>query len=158
MKRGGITAKIKGKEAEKIAIYALNTIGINMVEKIGTPIRIIDKIIIRGRSYYSLIWGDKVSGDFRGIIKGSGRSVLAEVKFRSGEKLKLSDLEKHQINALDLHNELGGLSLLVWVNDDNVFVLRWPIIELNKKGSITRKEAENEKLKKIILDNKNNFN
>lgn len=108
-----------GKAGEELAKRALERIGVQMVEKIGTPVR-----IIPGRRP---IYGERVSGDHRGVAPG-GISVLAETKTIIGHNLVFSDLREHQPGRLSLHADLGGISLLVWVYAaDEVFILRWPV-------------------------------
>lgn len=114
-----------GKRGQDLAAAALRQLGIEMVEQIGTPVILIpaDK---RNRSF-CVVWGEKVSGDHRGILPG-GRSVLAETKTILDRNLRWSDLREHQPERLSEHARHGGLSLLVWVHRTGVHVMRWPVV------------------------------
>ncbi len=112
-----------GKIGQEHAAAALRRLGVQMVEKIGTPVKIIPA---RVKGTYTVVWGEKVSGDHRGILQG-GRSVLAETKTIMDRNLAWSDLRDHQPARLDEHASHGGLSLLVWVHSTGVYVMRWPI-------------------------------
>jgi len=104
-----------GKSGENVAASRLRALGICMVERIGTPVK-----IVPGRAP---IWGEKVSGDFRGILPG-GRSVLVECKTVE-HNLRWSDFREHQPKALTEHAMYGGLSLVVWVHSSGAYVLDW---------------------------------
>lgn len=125
-----------GKAGEARALRVLHSRGVEMVEKIGTPVR----IIASKGGWHRIVWGDKVSGDHRGILPG-GRSVLAETKTILDRNLHYSDLRDHQPDRLTLHAELGGLSLLVWVHQTGIFVMQWPIDGFVKGTGITPEEA-----------------
>lgn len=116
-----------GKDGERLAQSVLNGLGIEMLEKIGTPVLIAPYIGGRGAvpGVYYVKWGEKVSGDRRGILPG-GRSVLIEVKTVWDGNLPFGQLDDHQHNALKRHASFGGLSLLVWVHNDGVFVMEYP--------------------------------
>ncbi len=68
----------------------------------------------------------KVSGDFRAVAP-DGRAVLVEVKQR--ERLIWSDLEDHQVKALNEHAKAGAIALLAWVRPEGggLTVHPWPI-------------------------------
>ena len=130
-----------GKAGEGAAARALAALGICMVERIGTPVRLIP----HGR-YFAVIWGEWVSGDHRGVLPG-GRSVLAETKTALDRNLRWSDLRAHQPQRLSRHAELGGLSLLVWVHESRVhesrvYVMQWPIEGFERGAGITVKQGE----------------
>lgn len=65
----------------------------------------------------------KVAGDIR-CVGEDGRSVLVEVKWRP-ERLVFSDLENHQIDALNEHQYVGGMSLLAWCHRGGAELLYW---------------------------------
>ncbi len=124
-----------GKNGQVLAANTLRALGVEMVEQIGTPVLLIP--IGKNKQIFTVIWGEKVSGDHRGILRGSGRSVLAETKTILDRNLRWSDLREHQPERLSLHADLGGLSLLVWVHSTGVFIMRWPILGFAPGGGMT---------------------
>lgn len=133
-----------GKHGQEVAAAALRRLGVEMVEQIGTPVHLIPA----GNHAYRVIYGEKVSGDHRGILPG-GRSVLAETKTILNRNLRYSDLREHQPGRLTEHHEHGGLSLLVWVHESGVYVLRWPVTGFCAGESIRPQEAERMALQEI---------
>ncbi len=69
-----------------------------------------------------------------------GLAMLCEVK-RRPQRLCFSDLETHQVAALDNHAAAGGISLLAWVHQIGVEIVRWPIVAFRKGDSLTREHA-----------------
>jgi hypothetical protein len=128
-----------GKYGQELAAVALRMIGIDMVEQIGTPIHLVPHPTQAG--YYRVIFGEKVSGDHRGILPG-GRSVLAETKTIRDRSLRWSDFREHQPDRLDAHTEAGGLSLVVWINEYGAKIMRWPIPGFGPGKSIDIETAE----------------
>ena len=117
-----------GKHGQSLAAAALRQLGIEMVEEIGTPVHLIPvKTSKAAPPAYRVVYGEKVSGDHRGILPG-GRSVLAECKTILDRNLRWSDLREHQPDRLSEHARHGGLSLLVWVHHTGVHVMRWPVL------------------------------
>jgi hypothetical protein len=115
-----------------------------MVEQIGTPVLLIPvqtQYQNRRQNTYQVIFGEKVSGDHRGLI-GNGISVLAETKTILDRNLRYSDLREHQPARLSEHAEYGGISLLVWVHDTGAYVMRWPIAGFEAGRSITHEQAQ----------------
>ena len=130
-----------GKRGQYTAAAVLSgRCGINMVEQIGTPVILIP-VQSQRRNTYQVIFGEKVSGDHRGII-GNGISVLAETKTILDRNLRYSDLREHQPARLSEHADHGGISLLVWVADTSTYVMRWPIDGFVPGTSITPELAE----------------
>lgn len=129
-----------GKSGQNVAAGALARAGISMVEQIGTPIRAIPQRGVPGA--YHIIWGEKVSGDHRGLLEGTGQSVLAETKTILDHHLRWSDFLPHQPGRLDYHHQLGGVSLVVWVHSTGVYVMRWPIEGFGPGKSISPEQAE----------------
>jgi hypothetical protein len=127
-----------GKIGQEHAAAALRRIGVNMVEKIGTPVKLIPA---RVKGTYTVVYGEKVSGDHRGILD-DGTSVLAETKTIMDRNLVWSDLRDHQPGRLEEHAEFGGVSLLVWVHSSGVYVMRWPVAGFGPRKSITQEQAE----------------
>jgi len=113
-----------GKAGQNVAAATLSRIGIEMVEEIGTPVKLIPASAQR-RDVFRVVFGEKVSGDHRGILQG-GRSVLAETKTILDRNLRYSDLREHQPGRLTDHARLGGLSLLVWVHTSGTYVIIMP--------------------------------
>ena len=130
--------KIIGEAGQNLAAAALRSYGVEMVEKIGTPVRCIPHPTQRG--YYRVIWNEPVAGDHRGILAG-GRSVLAETKTILDRNLRWSDFRAHQPAALSEHARLGGLSLIIWVHHSGVYVMSWPIPEFGPGQSLTPERA-----------------
>jgi hypothetical protein len=127
-----------GKIGQEHAAAALRRLGVNMVEKIGTPVKLIPA---RVKGTYKVVWGEKVSGDHRGILE-DGTSVLAETKTIMDRNLVWSDLRDHQPERLSEHAQYGGVSLLVWVHSSGVYVMRWPVRGFGPRKSITPEVAQ----------------
>jgi hypothetical protein len=127
-----------GKAGEDWAANAVRALGVEMIERIGTPVKIVRT---RPGGWVQVIWGEKVSGDTRGVLPG-GRSVLVETKTILERNLQWGDLRPHQPGRLSQHAELGGLSLLVWVHSTGIFVLEWPISDFRHGKSITPERAQ----------------
>lgn len=129
----------RGKRGQNIAKSCLSRIGVEMVEKIGTPTRCIPvSPALTKQGIYRVIYEESVSGDHRGILPG-GISVLAETKTIYDRKLRWSDLRDHQPERLQEHHDHEGISLLVWVNGetyDDVYIMTWPIYGFGPRKSI----------------------
>lgn len=139
-----------GKQGEELAAQALRALGVEMVERIGTPV-ILEPAPGRPgkRQAFFVTFGEKVSADRMGIIPGTGRRVLAEVKTIMDRNLCWSDLRPHQPDRLTMNADFGGLSLLVWVHSSGVYVLRWPIPGFGRGKSITPQTAERLRLETL---------
>lgn len=135
-----------GKHGQNVAASALSRIGIEMVEEIGTPVKLIP-VSAQRHDVFRVVFGEKVSGDHRGIIDG-GRSVLAETKTILDRNLRYSDLRAHQPGRLTSHKEFGGLSLLVWVHNSGTYIMRWPI-----EGFVAGKSITPEKARTLNVEN-----
>ena len=130
-RRSGRASQRLGKRAEEAVRLALQAAGFRMIERVATPWTV---TFHRGRPKAAFPTA-KVSGDFRAVEPGTGRSVLVEVKCRSG-RLRWSDLRPHQRQALDEHHRLGGISILAWVTGWEVRLLRWPVEEFGPGKSL----------------------
>jgi hypothetical protein len=108
-------SRAEGRRGEALVEHRLRALGIAMVERIN-----VERLQVGGKALFK----KRVSGDFRGIIPWTGRSVLVEVKLRP-DTLSRSDLEKHQHAALWEHQCMGGLSLVAWVRGIDVFILTY---------------------------------
>ena len=137
----GAKAQRKGKTAEKIARLLLEISGVRMVEKIATPFICYDR---KPSGHVKVRYTEQVSGDWRGIMVGSGRRVLCEVKARDGN-LRWGDFKDHQITALSDNHMYGGVSLIVWIHPYDNLLIRWPMPgDFEKKGdSLTLEAARN---------------
>lgn len=112
-----------GAAGEQQAAKALHRIGVRMVEKIGTPVKLTP---VQGMhsGVFRVRWGEKVSGDHRGVAPG-GISVLAETKTILDRRLRWSDLRPHQPERLSQHEGCSGISLLVWVSERGIYIMHW---------------------------------
>ena len=128
-----------GKHGEQLARSVLDGLGLEFIEKIGTPVK---TLTVRGArpGLYKVIWGERVAADHRAMFP-DGRSVLIEVKTILDRNLVWSDLREHQPMKLQQHADLNGLSLLVWVHDTGVYVLRFPIAGFGPGKGITPAQA-----------------
>lgn len=130
-----------GKHGQNLARSVLDGLGIECLEKIGTPIKAIPMGKVRGQEVWQVIWGEKVAGDHRGVLPG-GRSVLIETKTIVERNLVWSDFREHQPGKLSAHDNMGGLSLVVWVHSPEVYVMEWPITGFGPGKGITPALAE----------------
>lgn len=124
-----------GKHGQNLAASHLSQIGIEMVEQIGTPVKLIP-VSEHRKDVFRVVFGEKVSGDHRGVLRG-GRSVLVETKTILDRNLRYSDLREHQPGRLTSHADFGGLSLMVWVHHTGVYIMEWPIIGFAAGKSIS---------------------
>jgi hypothetical protein len=129
-----------GKHGEQLARSVLSGLGLEFIEEIGTPVKLIPVRYGARRDVYQVIWGEKVAGDHRAMFP-DGRSVLIEVKTVYERNLVWSDLREHQPAKLQQHADLNGLSLLVWVHHSGVYVMRWPVDGFRFGKGITPAEA-----------------
>lgn len=147
----GKHSQAKGKRGESVAERLLRQKGVLMVEKIATPVKIVDSKRTRGRQWHRIVWGEKVSGDRRGLLPG-GRRVLAEVKSRQ-HNLRWSDFQAHQIEALNENHAHGGLSLVVYIHPQVHVVMEWPMEGFDGSySSITPEEAPDHEWKGVEND------
>lgn len=136
----GKASQAKGVAGEGIAERLLTEAGVLMVERIATPVKIIESRTMQGQRWVRVVFSDPVSGDRRGILPG-GRRVLCEVKNVAGN-LVPSNFELHQIEALSRNAELGGLSLVVFVRDGQGVILEWPIPGFRPRHGISFERAQ----------------
>lgn len=122
----------QGAAGEAEAKKELEKRGVSNVE--FTPV---EWVIIRGASgkIVKAFPKRKAPTDLSGIIAGRGWFVKAEVKTKDGT-LPHSMLDKRQHKALQRHHDLGGLSLVVWVHDGIVSIMRYPIAGFRFRTSI----------------------
>lgn len=112
-----------GAAGDEQGAAALARMGVLLLERVSTPIRRIPHPT--QREYCKVIYGEPVSGDWRGVWV-DGTSVLVEIKTAMDRNLVWSDFKPHQPGALSAHAELA-MSLLVWVSSAGIFVLHWPV-------------------------------
>lgn len=118
-----------GKHGQKQAASILSGMGIEMVEEIGTPVKLLPVKFIPGfahrKDVFRVIFGEKVSGDHRGVLP-DGTSVLIETKTVLDGNLTWSHMREHQPDRLSRHAQIGrAVSLLVWVHSTGVYVMHW---------------------------------
>lgn len=130
-----------GKNGEQAARSVLDGLGLEMIEKIGTPVKL-SPVPGARKNVYQVSFGEKVAADHRALLP-DGRSVLIEVKTIYDRNLVWSDLREHQPAKLQQHANLNGLSLLVWVHDSGVYVMRFPIEGFGPGKGITPAQAQN---------------
>lgn len=133
--------QVIGKDGEQLARSVLAGLGLEMIEKIGTPVKLIPVRSAHQKNVFFVVWGEKVAADHRAMLP-DGRSVLIEVKTIYDRNLVWSDLREHQPAKLQQHANLNGLSLLVWVHDSGVYVMRFPIEGFGPGKGITPEKAE----------------
>lgn len=130
-----------GKNGEQTARSVLAGLGLEMIEKIGTPVKL-SPVPGARKNVYQVSFGEKVAADHRALLP-DGRSVLIEVKTIYDRNLVWSDLREHQPEKLQQHASLNGLSLLVWVHDSGVYVMRFPVEGFGPGKGITPAQAQN---------------
>lgn len=130
-----------GKNGEQTARSVLDGLGLEMIEKIGTPVKL-SPVPGARKNVYQVSFGEKVAADHRALLP-DGRSVLIEVKTIYDRNLTWSDLREHQPAKLQQHASLNGLSLLVWVHDSGVYVMRFPVEGFGPGKGITPAQAQN---------------
>ncbi len=129
-----------GKHGEQLARSVLSGLGLEMIEHVGTPVKLIP-VKSQRKDVYQVIFGEKVAGDHRAMLP-DGTSVLIEVKTIYDRNLVWSDLREHQPGKLQEHTQFNGLSLLVWVNNNGISVMRWPISGFGPGKGIDLETAE----------------
>lgn len=110
------TRQRNGEDAEAMVEKTLKARGFLLVEKVEVPFRIDNRT---GQQYAKR----KVSGDFR-AISNTGISVLVEVK-RHDERLSYSAFRPHQVEALDTHWEVSGITEVAWVDRGTLYSIPW---------------------------------
>lgn len=113
-----------GVIGETLTRSALQIAGLAEIERVHTPFKIIRNS--RGQ-IINAVPEQKVSGDFRAVDPTNGKSVLVEAKTRSGDRVIWSDLEDHQVEALNGHVKAGAIALLSVVLEDKAILLEWPV-------------------------------
>lgn len=106
-----------GAKAEELVEAQLKARGFVLVEKVEVPFRI-------NKATGQMSARKKVSGDFRAVERGTGRSVLIEVKHHE-ERLAYGAFRPHQLEALDEHHHAGGISEVAWVDRGLVHFIDW---------------------------------
>jgi hypothetical protein len=137
-----------GKHGQQQARSVLSGMGLEMVQPIATPVlltrvpaQFLLGIFRRMNNIFRVVWGEQVNGDHTAILP-NGRFVLIEVKTILDKNLVWSELRDHQPDALTQHAQFNELSLLVWVHDSGVYVMRWPIEGFGPGKGITPERAQ----------------
>lgn len=131
-----------GKHGQTKAASYLSGVGIEMLEEIGNPYSIIRWM---PNGYFEVVFTDVASGDHRGVLP-DGTSVLVETKTVYDSNLTYSHMRDHQPERLSRHASFGALSLLVWVHNSGIYVMRWyedGIEGFAPRKSITPELAQN---------------
>lgn len=140
LRRAGQRNQRAGARGEEIATVQMRILGVEMIETIHNAWKVIEWVS-RPSGLARVVPAEKVSGDRIGILPGSGRRVLAEVKTTVENRLEWSRLKSHQHQALARNEEFGGVSLLVWVTPaGEVKVMRYP--DLLDAGWQSRKSID----------------
>lgn len=136
----GLRNQKRGAAAEDVAAAQLRILGVEQVEKVHTAWKVIEWVN-RAAGLARVVPAEKVSGDYVGIMPGSGRRVLAEVKTGDDGRLQWSRIKPHQHEALRLNHAFGGVSLLVWITPEgDVHVMSYPALidaGFHSGGSVT---------------------
>jgi hypothetical protein len=137
-----------GSHGETLANSVLHGLGIEMLQKIGTPVKLTPYRDRGGRGVkgvYYVKFEERVKGDRHGVLP-DGTSVLIEVKTYWDRNLRYSDLDDHQHADLREHAGIGAaLSLLVWVHNSGVWVMQYGaggIAGFLPRSSISPERAE----------------
>jgi hypothetical protein len=117
-----------GKKGQDIAMKTLAAAGYVCIEPIETGWTIIRKYDPRTKKsvIVSAFPKEKVSGDIKAIDPTTGKAVHVECKAVSGN-LKYSELDPHQVKALDMVVKSGAISILAWVRGFDCKLYHWPI-------------------------------
>jgi hypothetical protein len=140
----GRSSQQRGEAGELLVRAALQKIGLKQIEKIHTPWRIIrddkGKVI-------DAVPLEKVEGDFVAIDPNTGKKVLVESKWRQFPRLAYGDVKIHQHRSMFDNDAYGGISILAWVRDGRVKLMRYPVLKFEPNKSI--KWAEATEIKKL---------
>jgi len=111
-----------GKAGQEQAASFLAGIGLEMVEPIGNPYRIIRQLPNR---HFEVVFTDVASGDHNARLP-DGSFVLIETKTVYDGNLTYSHLREQQPERLSQNASIGrAVSLLVWVHSSGIYVMRW---------------------------------
>jgi hypothetical protein len=111
-----------GKHGQAQAASYLAGLGLEMVEEIGNPYRIIRQL---PNGHFEVVFTDTASGDHNARLP-DGTFVLIETKTVLDGNLTYSHLREHQPERLSRHASIGrAVSLLVWVHHSGIYVMRW---------------------------------
>ncbi len=128
-----------GEHGHALIEHRLRALGFGQIERIETGYR------RRAGRYVAC---RRVAGDIRAVVPGSGRSVLVECKFRD-DLLPFHALAKHQEQALRMHHQLGGISILGWTSRKGVLILQFPIQGFGPGVALTWEHAAPLNLKEM---------
>jgi len=107
-----------GEDAEDRVETALLQRGLKLVEKVEVGFGVTHE----GRRYAKA----KVSGDYRAVEPGTGRSVLIESKAKATkDRLSWGDFREHQPVKLDEHMIAGGITEVAWTCMGSLRFIPW---------------------------------
>lgn len=117
-----------GKRGQNIAMEALAAAGYVCIEPIETGWVIVRRYNPRTKKsvIVSAFPKEKVSGDIKAIDPATGKAVHVEVKAVKGN-LRFSELDQHQVEALDTVVMAGAIAILAWVRGSMCRLYRWPV-------------------------------
>lgn len=127
-----------GDKAQDIGERVMRGLGFKFVERIETGF----KVTRSGTRITGAFPCSKVSGDIR-AVGHKGQAVLCEVKYRES-KLKWSDFQAHQLEAMQAITDAGGAAFVVWVASfvpERAYLLHWPFNCLKKGRAINEQEC-----------------
>jgi hypothetical protein len=115
----------RGDQFEQVVVQHLLYHGCKLVERIATPTK-----VFRGRT----IRTKAVSGDIKAILPPNGKAVHVECKYRPGRPVRFSDLELHQVRALDEADAAGAIGVLAVFDANQTHLLNWYCLRLREFG------------------------
>ncbi len=114
--------QLVGSHGQQRAASYLAGIGLEMVEEIGNPYRIIRQL---PNKHFEVVFTETASGDHNARLP-DGSFVLIETKTVMDGNLTYSHLREHQPDRLSRHASIGrAVSLLVWVHHSGIYIMRW---------------------------------
>lgn len=126
--------QIQGKQAKLLGEYFENCItraledykarGEAFIEKTPEPMRPLQSL---GRGMFKACFTKCAQPDFKGTLKG-GRAIVFEAKHTDDDKITASRLTDEQVEALELHSQLGAITfVLVGIGFNDVYRVPWDI-------------------------------
>lgn len=113
---------------------------IALIEKTPEPLKMVRAG--RGREVVA-VFEKKGQPDFKGTLKG-GRSIVFEAKHTSANLIKLDRVERHQMDNLSSHNQLGA-ECFILISFQLKSFYRVPIADWEALPDKLSKKSANEK-------------
>ncbi|WP_373757842.1 Holliday junction resolvase RecU [Jeotgalibaca porci] len=113
---------------------------IALIEKTPEPLKMVRAG--RGREVVA-VFEKKGQPDFKGTLKG-GRSIVFEAKHTSANLIKLDRVERHQMDNLSSHNQLGA-ECFILISFQLKSFYRVPIEDWEALPGALNKKTANEK-------------